>query len=79
MRCRFTQKRQSQIINLVHQRVRAAYKNGIDGVEVWYDYEHNQKWRPTPLICNSIEDLADKYKLLKTCGTDSHGYSLLAR
>ena len=26
-----------------------------------------------------IDKLADKYSMLKTCGTDSHGLSLLGR
>ena len=52
---------------------------GMDGVEVWYDYSLNDIWEPSKFICEKIDTLANKYKLLKTCGTDSHGYSLLGR
>jgi len=52
---------------------------GIDGVEVWYDYELNDEWNPSLFVCSEIDKLADKYSMLKTCGTDSHGLSLLGR
>ena len=52
---------------------------GIDGVEVWYDYELNDEWKPSLFVCSEIDKLADKYSMLKTCGTDSHGLSLLGR
>tara|TARA_Y100000589_G_scaffold331140_1_gene383432 strand:+ start:24 stop:671 length:648 start_codon:yes stop_codon:yes gene_type:complete len=52
---------------------------GLDGVEVWYDYSLKEVWEPSNFICEKVDTLADKYKLLKTCGTDSHGYSLLGR
>ena len=52
---------------------------GINGLEVWYDYTLNEVWEPSFFICNKIDLLADKYNMLKTCGTDSHGYSLLGR
>ena len=56
-----------------------AYKIGFDGVESWYDYEHSLVWKPTELICDSIEKLAKKYNLLSTCGTDTHGKYLYTR
>ena len=59
--------------------IEEAFNIGIDGIEVWYDYKLNQKWRPTEFICDEIEKLTSKYKLLKSCGTDTHGYSLLGR
>ncbi len=52
---------------------------GIDGIEVWYDYSLNEVWEPSLFICEKIDLLTEKYKMLKTCGTDSHGYSLLGR
>ena len=52
---------------------------GIDGIEVWYDYSLNKVWKPSTFICEKINFLAEKYDLLKSCGTDSHGYSLLGR
>tara|TARA_Y100000589_G_scaffold169342_1_gene161021 strand:+ start:684 stop:1331 length:648 start_codon:yes stop_codon:yes gene_type:complete len=56
-----------------------AHKNKIDGVEVWYDYSLNQIWEPSPFICEEVEKLTNQYKMLKSCGTDSHGYTLLGR
>ena len=56
-----------------------AHKNKIDGVEVWYDYSLNQIWEPTPFICEEVEKLTNQYGMLKSCGTDSHGYTLLGR
>ena len=60
---------------LIHE----AISIGINGIEVWYDYKLNDIWEPSLFICEKIDLLANKYKLLKTCGTDSHGYSLLGR
>tara|TARA_Y100001968_G_C19453744_1_gene770661 strand:- start:593 stop:1240 length:648 start_codon:yes stop_codon:yes gene_type:complete len=59
--------------------IEEALSVGINGVEVWYDYTLNDIWKPSLFICEKIDILADKYKMLKTCGTDSHGYSLLGR
>ena len=59
--------------------IEEAFNIGIDGIEVWYDYKLNRNWRPTEFICDEIEKLTTKYKLLKSCGTDTHGYSLLGR
>lgn len=56
-----------------------AFKVGIDGVEVWYDYSFNERWEPSYFICEKIDELTDSYGMLKTCGTDSHGYSLFGR
>ena len=56
-----------------------AYLIGINGIEVWYDYEFSSKWKPTELICKSIHKVTTNYDLLESCGTDSHGYSLLTR
>ncbi len=56
-----------------------AFSVGIDGIEVWYDYSLKKIWEPSLFICEKIDQLADKYNLLKSCGTDSHGYSLLGR
>tara|TARA_Y100001968_G_scaffold167127_1_gene153096 strand:+ start:19519 stop:20166 length:648 start_codon:yes stop_codon:yes gene_type:complete len=59
--------------------IKEAISVGIDGIEVWYDYTLNKVWTPSIFICEKIDNLANKYKLLKSCGTDSHGYSLLGR
>mgnify|MGYP001178771374 CR=1 FL=1 len=59
--------------------IKEAQSIGINGIEVWYDYKLNDVWEPSLFICEKIDLLANKYKLLKSCGTDSHGYSLLGR
>ena len=56
-----------------------ALNKSIDGVEVWYDYSLNEKWIPSPFICEEIDKLATNLGMLKSCGTDSHGFSLLGR
>jgi len=56
-----------------------AYSLGINGIEVWYDYEFSKSWIPSHTVCDLINDYVSSYNLLKTCGTDSHGYSLLSR
>jgi len=32
---------------------------GIDGIEVWYDYELNEVWKPSLFVCSEIDKLAD--------------------
>jgi len=56
-----------------------AYKNNVNGIEVWYDYNLNQIWQASNFVCNKINNLTEKYSMLKSCGTDSHGFSLLGR
>tara|TARA_B100000212_G_C27137670_1_gene431954 strand:+ start:15 stop:662 length:648 start_codon:yes stop_codon:yes gene_type:complete len=59
--------------------IQEAYKNKIDGVEVWYDYSLSEKWNPSPFICEKIDKLTSDFGMLKSCGTDSHGFSLFGR
>ena len=56
-----------------------ASKLKFDGVETWYNYERSTKWQPSEFICESIFKQAQKLDLLSTCGTDSHGISLIRR
>ena len=56
-----------------------ANKQGVDGIEVWYDYELKVRWQASNFICSEINKLTESLKMLKSCGTDSHGYSLLGR
>ena len=56
-----------------------AHKLGFDGIEVWYNYERSFPWKPSQFICEKIDILTRKLKLLSTCGTDTHGMSLLCR
>jgi predicted metal-dependent phosphoesterase TrpH len=59
--------------------VLAAVKLGIDGIETYYAYDNPQHWRPCPKQTPSMENLAAKYGLLSTCGTDTHGTVLTRR
>ena len=56
-----------------------AYKSNVNGIEVWYDYNLNKTWQASDFICNEINKLTETYSMLKSCGTDTHGYSLLGR
>lgn len=65
---------------LPHARlIAAAAELGFDGAEAWYDYDMNDRWQPTALVCEAIAtDLADR-GLLMSCGTDTHGLALHGR
>ncbi|MBD2099842.1 PHP domain-containing protein [Leptolyngbya sp. FACHB-261] len=52
---------------------------GIDGVETYYCYNNPTHWRPSPEQTALVHKLGERYQLLHTCGTDTHGRSLLAR
>jgi predicted metal-dependent phosphoesterase TrpH len=52
---------------------------GIDGVEAYYCYGSVDPWRPSPDQTQIVLKLSQTYGLLKTCGTDSHGLSILKR
>ncbi|HEY9811890.1 MAG TPA: PHP domain-containing protein [Halomicronema sp.] len=56
-----------------------ARQLGIDGVEAFYAYNNPSPWCPserqTDLVCN----LSAEHGLLNTCGTDTHGKSILQR
>ncbi len=56
-----------------------ASKLKFDAVETWYNYERANNWIPSEFICDKIFNCANSYSLLSTCGTDSHGLSLLRR
>lgn len=57
----------------------AAAEVGIDGVETYYAYNNPNPWRPSPTETTQTQHLAATYGLLNTCGTDTHGLSLLQR
>ena len=57
----------------------AAAELGFDGGEAWYDYDMQERWEPTPLICESIDKQLKNIGLLRTCGTDTHGIDLKGR
>lgn len=57
----------------------AAAKLGIDGVEAFYAYNNPNPWRPSVIETEQVLKLASEYGLYSTCGTDTHGLSLLQR
>jgi hypothetical protein len=57
----------------------AAAALGIDGVEAYYAYGNPKPWRTSIKETEEVLDLARKYDLMTTCGTDTHGSSLLQR
>lgn len=52
---------------------------GIDAVETYYAYGNPSPWQPSPKQTKHVKQLARVHRLLNTCGTDSHGMSLLHR
>jgi len=57
----------------------AAVQLGIDGIETYYAYNNPDPWQPSPIETQQAQKLAAIYGLLNTCGTDTHGLSLLKR
>ena len=57
----------------------AAAELGIDGVESFYAYNNPKPWKPSPTQSQEVQQLANQYGLYSTCGTDTHGLSLLQR
>ena len=59
--------------------ISAAADLGIDGVEAYYAYGNPKPWQPSLMQTQQAKRLSEKYGLLATCGTDSHGVNLLQR
>ncbi|HAC66319.1 MAG TPA: PHP domain-containing protein [Cyanothece sp. UBA12306] len=59
--------------------IQAAADLGIDGVEAYYAYGNPKPWQPSPKQMEKVLTLSEVYGLFKTCGTDTHGLSLLQR
>ncbi|MDX2270816.1 MAG: PHP domain-containing protein [Cyanobacteriota bacterium] len=59
--------------------VEAAVAAGIDGLEVYYGYKNSDPWIPTLAQTQLAEAMATHHDLYKTCGTDSHGLSIVRR
>ena len=57
----------------------AAANHGIDGVETFYAYTNPKPWKPSVVETEQVQQLAEKFDLLNTCGTDTHGANLLQR
>ena len=50
-------------------------KIGLDGVEIYYPYPRWRKYMKFAPV-EELEQIADKYNLIKTGGTDLHGVNL---
>jgi len=61
------------------QLIPAAAKLNIDGVETYYAYGNPKVWQPTPDKTATVMALAKQHHLYSTCGTDTHGLSILQR
>ena len=59
--------------------VPAAAALGIDGIETYYCYTNSMPWKPSPRQTLQVKQLGDRYDLLHTCGTDSHGFNISTR
>ncbi|MEO1094384.1 MAG: PHP domain-containing protein [Cyanobacteria bacterium J06638_28] len=59
--------------------VAAAVAKGIDGMETYYAYDNPKEWRPCPKQTPSMQELAQTFGILSTCGTDTHGKFLTRR
>lgn len=61
------------------QLIPLAAALGVDGVETYYAYNNPKPWQPSPVQTKQVNQLAAKYDLYTTCGTDTHGLNLLER
>ncbi len=61
------------------EMIAAVVDLNIDGVETYYAYNNPDPWKPSPKQTQAVRKLADRYGILQTCGTDTHGPSLLKR
>ncbi len=59
--------------------IAAAATLGINGVETYYAYDNPSPWRTSPRQTDQVQRLSSTYGLLNTCGSDTHGLSLLQR
>ncbi|WP_264324725.1 PHP domain-containing protein [Romeriopsis navalis] len=57
----------------------AAVAIGINGVETYYAYGNPKPWEPSPDKTAAVQAISQRYQLLNTCGTDTHGISLEQR
>jgi len=59
--------------------IAAAATLGINGVETYYAYDNPSPWRTSPRQTDQVQRLSSTHGLLNTCGSDTHGLSLLQR
>ncbi len=62
-----------------HDLIPEAARLGINGIETYYAYDNPKPWRPSPKQTKAVRKLGLAHGLLQTCGTDTHGLSLLTR
>jgi len=62
-----------------NELIPVAARLGIDGVETYYAYANPDPWQHSPKQTKQVKQLSATYNLLNTCGTDTHGLSLLKR
>jgi hypothetical protein len=63
----------------IEELIPAAVNSGVDGVEAYYAYNNPKPWRPSPEETQQVRQWGARYHLLNSCGTDTHGLSLLQR
>ena len=52
---------------------------GLDGVESFYCYGSDHPWSPSEPQTDRVQSLGDRFNLLSTCGTDTHGLDITRR
>lgn len=52
---------------------------GIDGIEAYYSYPKTNPWKTSPKQTKECLELAFKYNLYTSCGTDTHGKNILVK
>jgi len=62
-----------------YELIPAAAQLGIDGVEAFYAYGNPVPWKPNTKETQQVQQLAHEYNLLTSCGTDTHGKTILER
>ncbi|MBD2465431.1 PHP domain-containing protein [Oscillatoria sp. FACHB-1407] len=62
-----------------YELIPAAAEMGLDGIETYYAYNNPSPWVPSPRQTQEVYELGRVWGLLQTCGTDTHGLSLLQR
>lgn len=62
-----------------NELIPVAAQIGIDGAEAYYAYGNPKPWRTSKKETEQVLHLGEICDLLTTCGTDTHGMSLLQR
>lgn len=59
--------------------IEQAVEFGLDGVEAFYCYSSDSPWFPSEPQTSLIQALGDRFQLLQSCGTDTHGLDITSR